>query len=210
MANACRVKHLAYRTEQAYVGWVKRFILFHNKRHPSEMGASEVRAFLTHLARRLVPSPAVLPAHIPVVEAELRRGVSTAYYALFHLLIHEATTRIVTDAALRARIGRSFDHGPMKRVCEEYSTANFVNGLWTVKSGAVIAPQLKDVGSAFVSLQEARIDADYNTVQLLGYAQAESHVTTAENAFQNWVACQADASCGVFLTELFLKSLPRR
>ena len=51
MANACRVKHLAYRTEQAYVGWVKRFILFHVKRHPSEMGASEVRAFLTRLAR---------------------------------------------------------------------------------------------------------------------------------------------------------------
>jgi len=43
VANACRVKHLAYRTEQAYVGWVKRFILFHNKRHPSEMGAGEAR-----------------------------------------------------------------------------------------------------------------------------------------------------------------------
>ena len=42
---------MAYRTEQAYVGWDKRFILFHNKRHPSEMGANEVRAFMTHLAR---------------------------------------------------------------------------------------------------------------------------------------------------------------
>ena len=50
MANACRVKHLAYRTEQSYVAWVKRFILFHNKRHPREMGPTEVRAFLTHLA----------------------------------------------------------------------------------------------------------------------------------------------------------------
>jgi hypothetical protein len=51
VANACRVKHLAYRTEQSYVAWVKRFILFHNKRHPREMGSQEVRAFLTHLAR---------------------------------------------------------------------------------------------------------------------------------------------------------------
>ena len=50
MANACRVKHLAYRTEQSYVSWVKRFILFHNKRHPQEMGPLEVRSFLTHLA----------------------------------------------------------------------------------------------------------------------------------------------------------------
>lgn len=50
VAHACRVKHLAYRTEQSYVSWLKRFILFHNKRHPNEMGPPEVRAFLTHLA----------------------------------------------------------------------------------------------------------------------------------------------------------------
>jgi len=39
------VKHVAYRTEQAYVGWVKRFILFHNKRHPSEMGPKRYGRF---------------------------------------------------------------------------------------------------------------------------------------------------------------------
>jgi len=50
VANACRVKHLAHRTEQSYVSWVKRFILFHNERHPQGMGPAEVRAFLTHLA----------------------------------------------------------------------------------------------------------------------------------------------------------------
>lgn len=45
-----RVKHYSIRTEQAYLDWVKRFILFHGTRHPSEMGAAEVEAFLTHLA----------------------------------------------------------------------------------------------------------------------------------------------------------------
>ncbi len=45
-----RVKHYSIRTEQAYLDWVKRFILFHDTRHPSEMGAPEVEAFLTHLA----------------------------------------------------------------------------------------------------------------------------------------------------------------
>ncbi len=44
-----RVKHLSYRTEEAYLGWIRRYILFHNKKHPQEMGADEVRAFLTHL-----------------------------------------------------------------------------------------------------------------------------------------------------------------
>ncbi len=37
VANACRVKHLSHRTEQSYVAWVRRFILFHNKRHPREL-----------------------------------------------------------------------------------------------------------------------------------------------------------------------------
>lgn len=45
-----RVKHYSIRTETAYVDWIKRFILFHGKRHPREMGAPEVEAFLTHLA----------------------------------------------------------------------------------------------------------------------------------------------------------------
>ncbi len=45
-----RLKHYSIRTERAYTDWIKRFILFHNKRHPNEMGASEVQAFLTHLA----------------------------------------------------------------------------------------------------------------------------------------------------------------
>ena len=45
-----RVKHYSIRTEQVYVDWIKRFILFHGKRHPKDMGAREIEAFLTHLA----------------------------------------------------------------------------------------------------------------------------------------------------------------
>lgn len=45
-----RLLHYSYKTEQAYVEWIKRFIFFHNKRHPSEMGALELEKFLTHLA----------------------------------------------------------------------------------------------------------------------------------------------------------------
>ena len=45
-----RLKHYSLRTEQAYLDWIKRFILFHGKRHPMELGADQVTAFLTHLA----------------------------------------------------------------------------------------------------------------------------------------------------------------
>ena len=48
--QALRRKHYSYRTEQAYIQWLKRYILFHNKRHPKDMGPPEIEAFLTHLA----------------------------------------------------------------------------------------------------------------------------------------------------------------
>jgi integron integrase len=48
--HVLRVRHYAQATEDAYVNWARRFILYHGKRHPLEMGAPEIEAFLTHLA----------------------------------------------------------------------------------------------------------------------------------------------------------------
>jgi integron integrase len=48
----CRLRHYSLRTEQAYVGWIKRFIFFHEKRHPRQMGTPEVEAFLSFLANK--------------------------------------------------------------------------------------------------------------------------------------------------------------
>jgi integron integrase len=48
--EAIRLKHYSIRTEQAYVDWIKRFILFHGKRHPKDMGSAEIETFLTHLS----------------------------------------------------------------------------------------------------------------------------------------------------------------
>ncbi len=48
--EAIRSRHYSRRTEKAYVHWIRRFIFFHGKRHPAEMGAAEVAAFLTSLA----------------------------------------------------------------------------------------------------------------------------------------------------------------
>ena len=48
--DAIRLKHYSIRTEESYVTWIKRYILFHNKRHPNEMASAEIEEFLTHLA----------------------------------------------------------------------------------------------------------------------------------------------------------------
>jgi Phage integrase, N-terminal SAM-like domain len=48
--DVLRVNHYSTRTEEAYIGWIRRYILYHNKKHPREMGALEVGLYLTHLA----------------------------------------------------------------------------------------------------------------------------------------------------------------
>jgi len=50
LSDALRTKHYSYRTEETYIDWVRRFILFHDKKHPNTMGATEIGAFLAHLA----------------------------------------------------------------------------------------------------------------------------------------------------------------
>ncbi len=56
--NSLRQRNYSYRTEKTYIGWIKRFILFHNKRHPNEMGEKEIGEYLTYLAveRKVAPA----------------------------------------------------------------------------------------------------------------------------------------------------------
>ncbi|MBI3777862.1 MAG: phage integrase N-terminal SAM-like domain-containing protein [Gammaproteobacteria bacterium] len=77
--NVLRVRHDSLRTEASYLRWIKRFILFHHKRHPLEMEEREITAFLTHLAvnKHVAPSTqnqalaAILFLYKEVLEQEL-------------------------------------------------------------------------------------------------------------------------------------------
>ena len=65
--DAMRLKHYSLSTEKTYVAWIKRFILYHNKRHPLDMGSTEVEAYLTHLAvERQVSASTQNPCTEPV------------------------------------------------------------------------------------------------------------------------------------------------
>jgi integron integrase len=50
VSDAIRIKHYSLRTEKTYIEWIRRYILFHQKRHPKDMGAEEVKSFIAHLA----------------------------------------------------------------------------------------------------------------------------------------------------------------
>ena len=57
IADKIRFKHYSISTEKIYVHWAKRYILYHNKRHPKDMGKIEIEQFFTHLATKLNVSP---------------------------------------------------------------------------------------------------------------------------------------------------------
>jgi len=83
MRRVMKTQHYALRTEETYVNWVRRFILFHNKRHPNQMGTAEIEQFLTHLAvaRQVSPSTqnqalsALLFLYQRVLQQDLERPV---------------------------------------------------------------------------------------------------------------------------------------
>src|SRR6266567_1705051 len=94
------------------------------------------------------------------VEGDLRRAVSTAYYALFHLLVHEATTRLVAVVALRPRVARSFDHNTMRKVCQDYGNLVPNAAGQLVIDGEVVPVGIQNIATEFVALQRARHEAD--------------------------------------------------
>ena len=81
-----RVKHYSVRTEKTYVSWIRRYILFHNKRHPKDMGAREIEAFLTHLAVE------------KNVAASTQNQALSALLFLYNDVLEKALNRDVIDA----------------------------------------------------------------------------------------------------------------
>jgi uncharacterized protein (UPF0332 family) len=161
---------------------------------------------LIALARDLVNVPAGART-----EANLRRAVSTAYYAVFHLLINDAMAIFLTDPIFRTRVGRAFQHGIMKTVSSQYSPQNPNSaGQFLTPTVQILAPDVRRVASAFFALNEAREEADYDGAINVQHIDAESNVQRAETAFQDWLTAQADPSALEFLQDLFCKSIIRR
>jgi len=76
--DAIRIRHYSLRTEQSYIHWVRRFILFHNKRHPEEMGEKEISQFLTHLAVKRNVSASTQNQALSALLFSLQAGSGTA------------------------------------------------------------------------------------------------------------------------------------
>jgi len=120
-------------------------------------------------------------------QANLRRAVSTAYYALFHLLISEAVGywRLKRQ---RSILARSFDHRKMRGVC---------NGCRSQMA------ELNGVTAAFVDLQQSRHLADYDNSKAWTRVEVMSEITTASKAFAMWRRVKSRAEAQDLLLSLF-------
>lgn len=144
-------------------------------------------------------------------QASLRRGISTAYYALFHLLVAEGSSLLFPPQppGLRLLIQRAFNHGDMRNVCRGLVQANVGRGGISSATLALLNfpldPPLIRVLEAFVELQEARHQADYNLAKTWNRLAAVTHVATARNAFASWQTIRRSPNTAVFIAAMLMQ-----
>jgi hypothetical protein len=134
-------------------------------------------------------------------QAALRRAVSTAYYALFHLLIEDASQRWNGSAAAATGLERAFNHGQMKNSSLQFDTA-----LWRDWHGTLrtVPPGLQRVAQSFIDLQQERHIADYNNHEQWTGTDVEATIDIARAAFQDWQAVRTDPMAGDYLLSMLL------
>lgn len=121
-------------------------------------------------------------------QASLRRAVSTAYYALFHLLVSDGVSYWKIERQ-RSVFARSFEHRRMKGVCKTCNSPN---------------ADLQAVADAFVELQQARHSADYDYAKVFTRVEALTHINTVKNAFGQWRRVRDQDFAQDFLLQLFV------
>ena len=145
-------------------------------------------------------------------QASLRRAVSSAYYALFHLLVDEAVARMIPGrdrAALRDCLARAFSHATMRAVARQFAGASVSEKLMPGLNGQPRQPELVALARAFVELQQARHEADYNRAHRVTRREVLYMVNLAERAFADWRLVRRTPQADTFLTGLLAFGIMR-
>ncbi len=133
-------------------------------------------------------------------QVNLRRAISTAYYALFHLLTIDAARLFVKDdLEMASRVARSFNHANLRDVSNEFKNNQLPKSIRPPDVSVVILPGLKSVASSFSKLQQARHMADYNLSQTIRRRVALSFVGEAQSAFANWLIVKGSDQARLYL-----------
>ena len=136
-------------------------------------------------------------------QASLRRAVSTAYYALFHLLIHEATLNW-KRVDQRSLLARFFEHGKMKSASEKQKGESSAY----LKKHPAPSPQvdcanhLKRVADTFFQAQQQRHTADYDNSKTWTRTDVMALIDLVDSAFQSWHQIRNEPTAQAYLISL--------
>jgi hypothetical protein len=130
-------------------------------------------------------------------QVDLRRAVSAAYYALFHLLTTEAAQNWKRQSQ-RNRFARMFDHGRMRTCSSKVSSRT----LPTDPAEILVAGDLKLVADSFVTLQQARHTADYDNANEWSRIEVYDTIVKAQEAMTAWAAIREKEVAQDYLFDL--------
>lgn len=134
------------------------------------------------------------------------RAVSTAYYALFHFIIQEATL-VWSHDETRPVLARVFEHGRMKALCDK--TRGSIKDL-TPFGQRTPDEHLRAFAKTFIQAQEAREDADYDTTSQWALANVEDHIELTGEEIRSWETIRDEPAARQFLVQLFGPRQSRR
>jgi hypothetical protein len=144
-------------------------------------------------------------------EVQLRRSVSAAYYALFHLLSSAVAEQVSPNSptGLRGRTQRALDHGQMASAARNFTAAGKspANLPGDIGLAEVISPELANIAQSFVDLQEARYLADYDVLDAAGGVNlrwAQGCLAKVDAAFRDWSIEKSSECARVFLATLLV------
>jgi integron integrase len=143
VSDEMRTRHYSYRTEQTYLQWIKQFILFHQKRHPSLLGAEDISSFLTHLAVQRN------------VSASTQNQALAALLFLYRHVLHTELPRLenIARAKRPVRLPAVFTRDEVNAVLSHLTSTNWLMASLLYGSGLRLSEclrlRVKDVDFAY-------------------------------------------------------------
>ncbi|HEX8610040.1 MAG TPA: hypothetical protein VF800_01980 [Telluria sp.] len=141
-------------------------------------------------------------------QASLRRALSSAYYAFFHLLVSEGAALIGSKLGKEARIRlrRAFVHADMKAVCASYAStqSRFPPQIASLLTFPLDA-DLQALAALFLELQERRHLADYDIASVFNRTDVLAQISALNVMFDKWARLRASANAKIFLADLLLR-----
>jgi hypothetical protein len=141
------------------------------------------------------------PARDEPEQASFRRAISTAYYALFHLLVRDASQIWSSSISAQLALERRFEHRVMKDVSLAVAQGSWKG--WTTPV-IPIPIELRSVASALVNLQRHRHQADYDNSALWGYSDVAAVIVDTHDAFDSWAKIRTHPAANEYLLSLLI------